>query len=410
MEYALPPEGPMPANRIGSGSPPNPNLNADAVDREMVNERDQGVSDDAEKKQLTRQLQSDHFEPGKARIQEHLNFLGSPSRVAAGVQGAKIASIEGRIAHLTTSLPGLTAEVGLFDNSLALDGTAGADGKLTFVFDGNPESVAVTKGDTAAQILAKVQAALPHGVQGHLFSSDLMPQDPAKLEGGASSATDTSAHLILWRPISDALPQGTKPLKVLVTGYGPFDGYPDNPSGDLAQAVGKLGIPGANVQVQVLPVEYGKVDDFIAQIKKDPPDIILSMGAGPREIEVKAYNENAGVADVAGNLGPGQGPIDPNGPATLNTTLPVDAINKRLANTFGSAATLESTTTPPDPGSGAYLCNYINYRLLQAFQGTNTEAGFIHISAETAPEEIQTILEAAVAEKARQAQPPQPIA
>ncbi len=74
----------------------------------------------------------------------------------------------------------------------------------------------------------------------------------------------------MWRPLPLELPAGTRPLKVLVTGYGPFMGYETNPSGELAKAVGafdRLFLDG-----RVPPTI--KQEDIVCalQIQTKPPD------------------------------------------------------------------------------------------------------------------------------------------
>lgn len=375
------------------------------VDQLVLKARDGGRIDTAERRALHQLLQQDRFEVARDRLRAHLGFVDSKPYVNTEIAGARLESIEGRVAHLSTSVRGLRADVGLFDNAVALAGTAAADGRLSLLFDGRPVAVDIKRGDTAAVAMEKVRATLPGNVRAHVFANGLYPWDAAKLEGRSAAATDTDAHMIVWRPLPLELPPGTRPLRVLVTGYGPFGGYPTNPSGELAKAVGALGVRGAQVVVEVLPVEYGQVEAFVERIRRDPPDIVLSMGVGPREVEVKAYNWNAGHTDVAGQPGPGRGEIRAGGEGVLDTNLPIASINERLAGTFGSAATLASTADPPPPGEGAYLCNYLNYRLLETFRSTRTAAGFVHISPQTSPAEIQTVLEAVVAEKVRRDTP-----
>jgi pyroglutamyl-peptidase len=167
------------------------------------------------------------------------------------------------------------------------------------------------------------------------------------------------------------------PVRVLVTGYGAFDGINDNPSGEIARHLAKLQIPGAIVKTEVLPVTWKDVDAFVArELPTFKPDVVVSMGfsAGAHEIKEYAVNEKSG-ADAKGVQG-GDQKIAPRGPGEEKTTLPVDAImadQKKLGD--GGLNAVDH----PEP-SDDYLCNYVEYKELRALQNTGAEVGFVHLS------------------------------
>lgn len=170
---------------------------------------------------------------------------------------------------------------------------------------------------------------------------------------------------------------GNRPVRVLVTGYGPFMGINDNPSGEIAKELAKLKIKGAIIKTEVLPVTWKDVDSFVdGDLKTFKPDIVISMGysAGAHEIKTYATNHRSGP-DASGVEGGGV-KIDPNGDEFEETTLPVDKILADQNKVRGGGLVNVGHTEPGDD----YLCNYVEYKELEALKGTGAEAGFLHIS------------------------------
>jgi pyrrolidone-carboxylate peptidase len=193
--------------------------------------------------------------------------------------------------------------------------------------------------------------------------------------------------------------------KVIVTGFGDFGewdaaaGKP-NPSGELARRLAELGLTGADIEYRRLDVTQASVDAFVAEMEQVHPDVILSMGVsgGPARVEEAPENWIGPRIDGAGNPITA-GPNDPSRPSheRLATDLPVEAIDRALdaaAPTLPNGRTVQTGHAPDDSG---YLCNYLNYRLTQAF-GTDdgVTAGFVHVNTETTPEEIAVLVQAVV--------------
>lgn len=147
-----------------------------------------------------------------------------------------------------------------------------------------------------------------------------------------------------------------------MTGFGPFMGIEDNPSGWLAARSGK--------DHAILPVTWADADQFIQNFPADQYDGLLLTGvaAGRTHLtpEFFAYNLVGPHADVNGVQRPG--PIDPDGPSFWRATLwDVDTVGKWIAE--------ETTLFSLHPGT--YLCNYIFYRALQHLPGF--PVGFLHV-------------------------------
>ncbi len=371
------------------------------VDRIMLRARDKGGLDAAEKKEIL--AAADGFDDAaKQRVLSHLSAMDQKA-AWVDVQGpGSVASIEGRYANLAVGVPGLSAKEGLFDNCLSLKGTATAAGTLKLTIEGKAISVAVKKGDPAAAILEQVKAKLPAQVTGVALSGDVQPYDPGLFTGTAAAKTDTAAHLMLYKPEALGLKAGEKPLRVVVTGYGAFMGITDNASANMAQRLSELGVKGAIVEYRRLEVTTNAVDAFIADMRKAPPDVILSMGVTGGQAQVEEQPQNKLDANEDGNGQMMQArQVRAGGAEVLHTDLPVDTIDWAL-KPFGDQRQVYTSKSDANysPDRSAYLCNYLGYNLATEFGGTPaTTAGFMHVSTSTPSDQMHAVLEAVVAKQ-----------
>jgi hypothetical protein len=125
-----------------------------------------------------------------------------------------------------------------------------------------------------------------------LLAGDVQPFEAASFKGKAAVGSDQAAHLMLYKPESLGLKPGEVPMKVVVTGYGAFMGITDNPSANMAQKLTEQGVKGAIVEYRRLDVTTEAVDGFIAEMRKNPPDVILSMGVSSWKAQVEERPEN----------------------------------------------------------------------------------------------------------------------
>ncbi len=169
-------------------------------------------------------------------------------------------------------------------------------------------------------------------------------------------------------------------MKVLVTGFGPFPGAPDNPTDWLvsqlaADPPGGEGI--AAFHADVLDVEYDLVGPRLSQLGSSfAPDIAIHFGlaaeASGFRLERVARNSHAGARpDNAGRLPPALRICE--GPDTLPSTLPLSAI----------AAGLATAGLPVEwsDDAGGYLCNAVFVlSRFHACEGLRpTMSGFVHV-------------------------------
>ena len=172
-------------------------------------------------------------------------------------------------------------------------------------------------------------------------------------------------------------------MKLLITGFAPFNGQTVNPSELLLQ---HLTAPAGTTLIKaVLPVEFQNAACRLQELlQQHQPDILLSVGqAGGRpEITVervainidcvKSANGSKQLPDNAGDT-PVDTPIVAGGPAAYFATLPlwklVDAIQAK-----DIPAALSNT-------AGTYVCNHIMYTGLHqaATLCPQLKAGFIHV-------------------------------
>lgn len=171
--------------------------------------------------------------------------------------------------------------------------------------------------------------------------------------------------------------KGALKLKILVTGFDPFNGQKINPA---IEAVKKLPtqIAGAEIVKLEVPTIFNKCAAVVHEaIVKEKPDCVLSVGqAGGRTCltpERIAININAGRAqDNAGYIPHGEA-IQPNGAAAYFTQLP---INQEVAAIKQAGLPAQISNS-----AGTYVCNHLMYQVqyMRATEFPHLKAGFIHI-------------------------------
>jgi pyroglutamyl-peptidase len=174
-----------------------------------------------------------------------------------------------------------------------------------------------------------------------------------------------------------AMSQG---LRILITGFGPFPGAPFNPTTPLVRRLTQLRRPaldGVTLTGHVFHVTYQTVDrelpELIAQLS---PHALLMFGLATRtahfRIETRARNAvTTHLPDADGNRaqkasilrGANAMPFGPH-TASLLQAASATGIDARLSR-----------------DAGAYLCNYLSWRALEATQqpGGPALASFIHV-------------------------------
>ena len=172
-------------------------------------------------------------------------------------------------------------------------------------------------------------------------------------------------------------------MKILVTGFEPFNGGTVNPS---EQIVYHLSAPEqVTLFKEILPVEFEKASVRLQELfQKYQPDVVLSIGqAGGRSeicIErvainidcVKSSNGTKLLPDNAGAV-PVDMPIEAAGAPAYFSTLPLWQIVESIQET-GIPAVISNS-------AGTYVCNHVMYVTLYqaATKFPQMKAGFIHV-------------------------------
>ena len=189
--------------------------------------------------------------------------------------------------------------------------------------------------------------------------------------------------------------KGRLPLRVLVTGFGPFPGVEQNASASVVRALALSGaLPGIELFAEVIPVEWTQARAAARYaIERARPHAILHFGVAKRatgfEIETRAVNMSGPKPDQAGVARPGRR-LAHSGAPVLHPALP-PAILLRALRLAGFPAQLSRN-------AGRYLCNALYYWSLTDAAATGALVSFIHLPAigiEPAPKTCLTLQDAA---------------
>jgi pyroglutamyl-peptidase len=172
---------------------------------------------------------------------------------------------------------------------------------------------------------------------------------------------------------------------VLITGFGPFPGVPENATMRLVPALvdrARKAYSDIRIEAEILPTEWRVAPARLdALYRNHKPDVALHFGVSSRargfEIEARGRNVRALASDACGEL-PDSICIAEDGPDLSAATLPVVRIVDELRR-MGLAAFVSRD-------AGTYLCNALLYTTLDvaAQSETSVRAGFIHIPASLA--------------------------
>ncbi|MGH6736125.1 MAG: peptidase C15 [Methyloceanibacter sp.] len=183
--------------------------------------------------------------------------------------------------------------------------------------------------------------------------------------------------------------------RVLITGFGPFPGTPENPSGWLAETLARQ-VPDldCDLHARVLPTEWEVVARLAPSLYESlQPHVMIHFGVSARaktlRIERSAHNRTSPRADACGAL-PGARAISPGGAERLHTRLPVTALSAHLRALGYPAGASHSC--------GRYLCNFLYYRSLEWAEPRSRHALFVHVpplASHGAPLAPESLLQAA---------------
>ena len=166
--------------------------------------------------------------------------------------------------------------------------------------------------------------------------------------------------------------------RLLITGFGPFPGAPDNPTGPLIKALApRLRKDGFRVSTYVFETTYEAVDrDLPRLLKRVKPDALLMFGLANKaralRVETKARNRIARFPDASFAI-PKSRII-----SVISTkSLPIRAPKAALLRAAKSAGLPARHSV----NAGDYLCNYLYWHALAAAAkgAVPGKAAFVHV-------------------------------
>ncbi len=166
---------------------------------------------------------------------------------------------------------------------------------------------------------------------------------------------------------------------LLVTGFGPFENHPENPSGDIAEAIDGKHVADIALVGRRITVSWRDAWNAIrAAVEDVQPQALLCLGVASDSfvrLEVLAKNASRSQLDVHDEPPP-LGPllrIVEGAPPAYWTTLPVEWLRERLHQ--------EQPAVAPElwPDAGWYLCNHVFFHVMHFLEGQVPHRGFIHV-------------------------------
>jgi pyroglutamyl-peptidase len=166
-------------------------------------------------------------------------------------------------------------------------------------------------------------------------------------------------------------------MKILVTGFDPFEQEPVNPSWEAVKRLPDT-VDGAEIIKVRIPTSFARSDEVLhAAVVEHDPDVIVSVGqAGGRfavSPERVAINGDDGrIADNDG-VQPVDVPVREDGPAAYFSSLPVKAMVTAMRRA-GFPAAVSNT-------AGTFVCNHIMYSMLHMIdrEFPGRRGGFVHV-------------------------------
>jgi pyroglutamyl-peptidase len=164
---------------------------------------------------------------------------------------------------------------------------------------------------------------------------------------------------------------------ILLTGFEPFGGESINPSWRIAAALDGSTIDGWTVAARQLPTTFaGALPALDAALDALRPGIVLGLGqAGGRgSIDFERVAINVNDARIPDNDGaqPIDEPVVPGAPVAYFSTLPIKAMQARIARA-GIPASVSQT-------AGTFVCNHTFFGLMHRLAGqARARGGFAHV-------------------------------
>ncbi|MEI0530552.1 pyroglutamyl-peptidase I [Brachyspira pilosicoli] len=166
-------------------------------------------------------------------------------------------------------------------------------------------------------------------------------------------------------------------MKVLITGFDPFDKEKVNPSWEAVNSLPNY-IEGNEIIKLQLPTVFKKsAEKLFENIKNLKPDVVICVGQAGGRYEISLERVAINIDDARIKDNEGNQPVDEvifnDGDSAYFSTLPIKAIRDEL-KTIPIPASISNT-------AGTFVCNHIMYSLLYYINknNLNIKGGFIHV-------------------------------
>jgi pyroglutamyl-peptidase len=169
-------------------------------------------------------------------------------------------------------------------------------------------------------------------------------------------------------------------VKILLTGFEPFDQARINPSWEAVRALDGWQIEGSSVRARRISCVFGRsLQELDAAIDELQPQLVLGVGqaGGRSELSPERVAINLDDGRICDNAGcqPIDAPVVAGGPAAYFSTLPIKAMVRGLRAAGIPAAVSNS--------AGTFVCNHLFYGLMHRIATRparpGMRGGFIHI-------------------------------
>ncbi len=166
------------------------------------------------------------------------------------------------------------------------------------------------------------------------------------------------------------------PVRILMTGFGPFPGVPANASERIVLRAAELPLPPRiALFTGIIPVSWADARDAVREaVAETQPHAILHFGVSRRvtcfEVETRAFNLSGPKPDAAGAIRPGE-PLDMHGERALEATLAPARLIGALRR-GGHPARISRD-------AGRYLCNAVLYWSLRDAGAGAPLTAFVHL-------------------------------
>jgi pyroglutamyl-peptidase len=163
-------------------------------------------------------------------------------------------------------------------------------------------------------------------------------------------------------------------MKILISGFTPFDRHQENSSEIMARLLGEQDFQGIQLKSLILPVSFKKSFEILRQeIDFFQPDYVICLGLAEKRSVISL--EKIAINYIHSKISDNDGVmiqdkfIMNQGPAAYFSQLP---LKKWMM--IETPFPVEQSLT-----AGSFVCNYLMYQLLHELQGKKTKGGFIHL-------------------------------